>query len=73
MAYPAITLDVHQPPDVLVHLAPQVALDTVVLIDELTQAACVRLGEILAPPVRVYPCMFQDLIAPRAANAIDVG
>jgi hypothetical protein len=72
MAYPSITANLLQAPDVLAHLAPQVTLDAVVSINEPPQTACLDLSEALDPCVRVYPCFIQDLIAPRAANAVDI-
>jgi hypothetical protein len=72
MAYTTITVDVHQPPDVLVHPMSEITLDDVVLVDELPQAACLILGQILALFVRVYPCVFQNLVAPGAADTMDV-
>ena len=53
MADAAVAADLHQPLDVQVHLAPQVALDRVLTVDDLAQAADLVLGQITHARVRV--------------------
>jgi hypothetical protein len=73
VTYPSIATDILQTTDILAHLTSQLALDTVVLINELSQAARLGLGEFSDPCVGVYPRVIQDLIAPGATNTIDIG
>jgi hypothetical protein len=68
-----VAIDVYQPPYVLVHLAPQLALDPVVLIDELTQAGRLGFRQVFHSLIGIHSRMLKDLVAPGAADPIDVG
>src|SRR5690606_17849045 len=46
MAQPAITAEVHQPLDVQLHFAPQVALDHVVAVDDLADLQHFLIGQL---------------------------
>jgi hypothetical protein len=73
VTYPSITTNILQTTNILAHLTPQLAFNTVVLIDELSQTTRLGLGEFSDPCVRVYPRVIQDLVAPGATNTVNIG
>ena len=63
MAKAAVAADLHEPLDVLAHLAAEVALDLEVAVDVLAQADDLLLGEVAHPRVGVDAGLPQDLLA----------
>src|SRR5918995_2057075 len=68
-----IATEIHQPLDVHRDIAPQVALDAVVAVDGLAQAADVGIGQLVDPPAELDPDRRQDLARAGRANAVDIG
>src|SRR5579883_124249 len=67
-----VAADLHQPLDVQVHLAAQVALDRVLVVDQLADAAHLVLGQ-LADALRGLDIRPRDdLLCARASDAVDV-
>src|SRR5688572_22369904 len=73
MAQAAIAADIHQPLDVELHLAAQIALRAVLAVDNSTNAVDLLFRQIAYPQTAgdVDPC--QDLLAGRESDAIDIG
>src|SRR5919112_3760193 len=65
--------NVYKPPDVLLRLPPQVALDLDVLVDVGPDPGDLALGQIPHLRVRVYLGVPADLARRRTADAVDVG
>src|SRR3712207_2833709 len=65
--------DVYEPSDVLVRLAPEVALDLDVLVDVGPQLRDLALGEVPDLRVQVHAGLVQDLPCRRTAYPVDVG
>ncbi len=55
MAQPAVAADLHQPLDVLRHLAAKVAFDLQLAVDVLTEADDLLLGEVADTRVGLMP------------------
>src|SRR5215218_6461995 len=64
---------VYKPPDVLLRLPPQVALDLDVLVDVGPDLADLTLGQVTHLRVRIDLCLAADLARRRTADAVDVG
>src|SRR5689334_22793599 len=73
VTHPPIGADLDQALDVERNLPPQVALDLVATIDELTQAVDLLLGEVPDARVRVHVGLREDLLRGRQADPEDVG
>src|SRR6056297_2242277 len=73
MTEPPVAADVHQHLDVLVDLSPEIALDLVVALDDLSQADRLRLRQMLRPGPRVDRGLLADLQGLRATDAVDIG
>src|SRR5215204_3048158 len=67
-----VRADFDQPPDVLIGLAPQVALDLDVLVHVLPDARHLALGEVPDLRVRVHLGLAADLLRPRTPDPEDV-
>src|ERR687886_571173 len=70
---PAVGPDVYEPPDVLVDLAPEIALDLHVLVDVGSYGADLALREVADLGVGVNSGLGEDLPRRRAADPVDVG
>jgi hypothetical protein len=60
MAEAAVAAEIHQALDVHLNLAPKVALDLVVRLQDLTDPLDLTLGELLRHPVPGYPRLVAD-------------
>ena len=63
MAKAAVAADLHEPLDVLAHLATKVALDLEVAVDVLAQTHDLLFGEVAHARVGVDAGLAQDLLA----------
>src|SRR5205807_3262185 len=61
MAQAAIAAQIHQPLDVQAHLAAEVALDLVALLERLADAVDLVLGEVLGPLIGIDLRLLADL------------
>ena len=68
----AVAADLGQALNVHRHVAAQVALNSVLVADNLTQLGLIVLGEVLHAGVRVDPGLGQDLVGAGAPNAVDI-
>src|SRR4051812_5349981 len=73
MADPAVATNLHQPLDVLAALAPQIALDDVVAVDDVAELGDLLVREVADLAVRLDPDLGEDVIGSGAADPIDVG
>src|SRR5450755_4730498 len=69
----AVAVDLHQPLDVQVDLAPQVSLDRVFAIDDLPQAGDFILAQVARAAVGRNGGPGQDLVRRRSTDPDDVG
>src|ERR671938_817160 len=67
-----VRADVYEPPDVLVYLAPEVALDLNIPVDIRPDRTDLPFGEIPALCVRVHASLLEDLLRRRTADSIHV-
>jgi hypothetical protein len=72
MADSSIAVDVNQALDVLGYLSAQLSLHSIVPGDELTNPAHFTLGQVADPCVRVHADAFEDVVASRAPDPMDV-
>src|ERR1700712_4211216 len=73
VADPLVSTDLDLAPDVLGDLAPEVALDAVVGVDPVAEAADLLVGEVTDPGVGVDPGLHARLARAGTADAEDVG
>src|SRR5262245_1436788 len=72
VAQPAIAAEVHEALDVHRHLAPQIALDLVLGLEDIADAADLVLVEVVGPLVERDVSLLQDLARERLADPVDV-
>src|SRR6266516_6544972 len=71
MSHAPVGADVHQALDVLAHLAPQVALDLVAAVDDLSEPVDLVLGQVARARVGRDAGGGQDLACSRGTDAVD--
>src|SRR5258707_477459 len=69
----AIAAEIHQLLDVHRHLAPQIAIDGVVAVDQLADAQHLVVGQLVDAPLRRNRHRRADLLRRGAADTVDVG
>src|SRR4051794_33425652 len=69
----AVAGEVHQPLDVHRGLAPEVALDLVVLVDRLADVADFLVGQVLDPFLARDSELGDDVLGRGAADSVDIG
>src|SRR5919199_2770967 len=67
-----VRADVYEPPDVLVYLAPEVALDLEVLVHVGADGAGLAVGEVTHFRVRIYAGLLEDLPRCRATYPVHI-
>ena len=72
MADAPVAADFSQPLNVHRHVAAQVALDRILMTDNLAQLGLILLGEVLHTGIGVNPGLGQDLVGAGAPNAVDI-
>ena len=72
VAQPAIAPNVHQPLDVQRHLAAEVAFDPVFLVDDLSQAVDLFVGQITNSGIWIDPRALEKLLTGVESNAVDI-
>ena len=73
MAHTAVAADLSQTLDVQGHLAAQIALHGVALVNGLTELGLIGLRQVLHAGVGVDACLRQDVLCALSANTIDIG
>jgi hypothetical protein len=72
MPNPSVTVDIHQPFDVLSHLTTEIALHLVFRIDDLAQPNKLFIRQLVRFPVKGNTGLQEDLLGSRPADPIDV-
>src|ERR1700737_237494 len=73
MADATVASEIHQPFDRLLHFAPQVALDLVLLVDDVADAGLLLGSQIVAVARGVDLAFGENLLRRAAADSIDIG
>src|SRR6266446_2928510 len=73
MADATVASEIHQPFDRLLHLAPQIALDLELLVDDVADMDLLLGSQLVAVARRVDLGFGEDLLRRAAADSIDVG
>ncbi len=69
---PAIAAEIHQPLDIELHLAAQVAFDEKILVDHLADLQHFVVGELVDAPVFRDVDLLHELLGPVRADAVDI-
>jgi hypothetical protein len=73
MPQPAVAAEIHQPLDVHLNFAPEITLDLVVRLEEVTDLLDLRLGQLFRHLVGGYPRFFADASRDSSPHPIKVG
>jgi hypothetical protein len=73
MAQAAITAQIHQALDRLLHFAPQIALDLEVLIEYLANPHLFVSRQIIAVAPWIYVRFLQNAVGDRIPNSVNIG
>src|SRR5690606_33696791 len=73
LAKASVATKIHAPLDVHLHLAAEVALDLVVVVDIFANTQHLGVGEFVHPPALVDPDRIADLSSGRPTDAVNIG